>query len=342
MTVEGEKRQVLVKDAPAENFAHGIFTVDLPSEFGPKTSGKVRDIWQRDGSRVMVTTDRQSAFDRLICTVPLKGLVLNLMSAWWFEKTEDIVPNHFIDAYKNVLIARQAADVIPVEIVWREYMARSATSTSVYRGYINEGRRTIYGIDFPDGVKPNERFPMGPILTPTTKADEGHDLELDEERAREIVDRIGGEGTWEKIREASRQLFEYGSRVLRENRLILVDTKYEFGIDKNGELMLIDEIHTPDSSRIWKADSYQERFEKGETPETFDKEILRRWLSGHGFRGEGLVPVVDPDIINQMRDAYLKPFVALTGVDLIGDLSESEIREAVIQYFRGIDSLFSG
>lgn len=336
MTAEGDNRPGFIKDAPAENFSQGILTVDLPSEFGPKTSGKVRDIWQRDNLRVMVTTDRQSAFDRLICTIPLKGTVLNLTSAWWFEETKDIVPNHLIDAYKNILIARQAAEIVPVEVILRDYMAKSATSTSVFHNYENLGRRKIYGIDFPNGLVANERLPMGPILTPTTKAEEGHDLELDDESAEEVADRVGGRGTWEKIKTVSRQLFVRGSRVLRENGLILVDTKYEFGIDQNGELMLVDEIHTSDSSRIWRADTYEDRFTGGETPETFDKEILRRWLAGHGFRGEGLVPTIDPDIINQMRDAYFKPFEILTGTSLIGGQSALGVRQAVIDYFSGI------
>ncbi|OGH37751.1 MAG: hypothetical protein A3B44_00055 [Candidatus Levybacteria bacterium RIFCSPLOWO2_01_FULL_38_21] len=310
-----------------------MLEVNLPPEFGPKTSGKVRDIWVRNGVRIMVTTDRQSAFDRLICTIPLKGIVLNATSAWWFKKTQDIIPNHVIDVHQNILIARQAAQVIPVEVVWREYMAKSATSTSVYHNYVDKGRRRIHGIDFPDGLLANQRFPMGPILTPSTKADEGHDLELTEYAARELADKIGGLGTWEKVKDASRRLFEKGSRVFSESGLILVDTKYEFGIDENGELMVIDELHTSDSSRIWKADSYQKRFRNGETPESFDKEILRKWLADHGFTGEGPVPVVGPRVIAQMSRAYNIPFFLLTGKIMDNSRSSQEIKDAIVDYF---------
>jgi len=334
MSVEGSNHPGFIKDAPAENFTQGILTVDLPSEFGPKTSGKVRDIWVRDGVRVMVTTDRQSAFDRLICTVPSKGAILNMTSEQWFRQTQGIVPNHMIAVpHENVLIAEQAAEIVPVEIVWRGYMAKSATSTSVYSNYVNEGRRKIHGIDFPDGLLANQRFPMGLVLTPTTKADEGHDLELTEDEAKEIADKVGGFGTWETIKNASKRLFEFGSRVFERHQLILVDTKYEFGIDKNGKVILVDEIHTPDSSRLWKEDTYREHFERGENPESFDKEILRRWLAEHGFKGEGSVPVVDPEIIHQMSRAYNIPFLLLTGRNMGNSRSSQEIKDAIVDYF---------
>ena len=334
---EGENRPSFIKGAPAENFAQGILEVELPAEFGPRTQGKVREIWLRDGKRITVTTDRTSAFDRLICTAASKGEVLNLSSGWWFERTSDIVPNHMISIpHPNVLISKQAAEVIPVEVVVRAFMAKSSTSTSVYHNYADLGRRNIYGIDFPDGLRANERFPMGSILTPTTKAEKGqHDLELDEESTREIADRVGGKGTWDKIKVASRKLFGKGSLVFSERGLILVDTKYEFGIDENGELMVIDEIHTSDSSRLWKANTYEELFEKGQTPESFDKEILRRWLAESGFTGEGEVPIVDQEIIHQMTDAYVFPYFLLLLTDRreIATNSTGEIKQAIIDYF---------
>lgn len=330
---EGDNRPAFIKDVPAENFAQGILEVDLPTEFGPRIQGKVRENWVKDGKRIIVTTDRTSAFDKLICTIRLKGFVLNITSAEWFVQTKDIIPNHMIYAETNFMIARQAAKVIPVEVVLREYMAKSSTSTSIYHNYAELGKRNIYGIDFPEGLRANERFPMGPILTPTTKADKGHDLELDEDSAREIADKTGGFGTWDKIKVASARLFERGSTVLRESGLILVDTKYEFGIDENGELMLIDELHTSDSSRIWKADSYEEHFEKEEAPQSFDKEILRRWLSEHGYKGEGDVPVVDKEIIDQMVNAYRTPFEMLFRRGLIGSQSADETRESIVNYF---------
>ncbi len=331
---EDENRPGFIKDAPAENFAQGILEVDLPAEFGQRTQGKVRDTWVKSGERITVTTDRTSAFDRLICTVPSKGAVLNMTSKRWFNQTGEIIPNHLVSVpHPNVLISKQASEVIPVEMVVRAYMAKSSTSTSIYHNYVEEGRRNIYGIDFKGGLRANERFPMGPILTPTTKATEGHDLELDEDSAREIADNTGGLGTWDKIKVASRKLFEKGSAVFSESGLILVDTKYEFGIDKDGNVMLIDELHTSDSSRIWKADSYAERFEKGENPKSYDKEILRKWLAEHGFTGEGPVPVVDPEIIVQMSRAYNIPFRLLTGLNVGDSRSTKEIRDAVVKYF---------
>jgi len=320
--------------APSENFSRGLLEVTLPSEFGPRTQGKVRDIWVRDGVRIMATTDRQSAYDRMICTIPGKGEALNMTSAWWFEKTEGFASNHLIAVpHPNVLIAKQAAAAIPVEVVWRAYMAKSSTPTSVYFNYMKKGRRDIYGIRFPDDLRANQEFPMGPVLTPSTRG-EIHDEEMTEDDAREIADKIGGSGTWERIRLMTESLFAYGSHTLKQKGLILVDTKYEIGIDHDGQLMVIDELHTPDSSRIWLASSYQEQFEKGENPETYDKEILRRWLAEHDFRGEGMVPIVPDGVIDQMASAYQVPYYALAGQRFSTSTSGSqEIQSAILQYF---------
>lgn len=332
---EDGNRPGFIKDAPAENFAQGILEVDLPeNQFGPRTQGKVREIWVRDGKRITVTTDRTSAFDKLICTIPSKGANLNLSSGWWFERTRDIVPNHLIAIpHPNVLISKQAAKVVPVEVVVRAYMAKSSTSTSVYHNYAELGRRNIYGIDFPDGLLANQRFPMGPILTPTTKADKGHDLELDEDAAREIADSVGGKGTWDKIKSAARQLFGKGSLVFGERGLLLVDTKYEFGIDENGDIMIVDELHTSDSSRLWRGSFYLQRFQNRQTQETFDKEILRRWLAESGFTGEGSVPLVDQEVINQMSQAYERPYWLLTGRVIEDGGSAEKIVKAVMDYY---------
>lgn len=314
------ERILSIADAPKENFSRGLLQVEMP-EFGTPIRGKVRDIWiidvQGQQVRIMVTTDRQSAYDRLICTVPGKGQVLNLLSEYWFENTRDIIPNHMIAvAHPNVIIARQAQDTLPVEVVLRRYMARSSTTTSVYHNYVDRQRREIYGIKFPEGLRANEEFPMGTVLTPTTKAEAGHDEELTDEQALEIVDGKLGDGTWVKAKTAAIALFERARENCLRKGLILVDTKYEFGIDQAGNLMLIDEVHTPDSSRFWLAETYEQRFKKGETPDTFDKEILRRWLSEMGFRGEGRVPTVDPKIIDQVATAYVVPYRMITGKEL--------------------------
>ncbi|OGH12586.1 MAG: hypothetical protein A2857_04480 [Candidatus Levybacteria bacterium RIFCSPHIGHO2_01_FULL_36_15] len=333
-------------EAPKENFARGLLQVDMP-EFGTPMRGKVRDSWIIDEQdpefRVMVTTDRQSAYDSIVCTVPGKGQVLNLLSAYWFEQTQDVVPNHMIAVpHPNVLFARQAQATLPVEVVLRRYMARSSTTTSVYHNYSNRGRRNIYGIDFPEGLQPNQEFPMGTVLTPTTKADAGHDEELSDERALEIVDSKLGDGTWDKAKSAAYAIFERARTHCLDRGLILVDTKYEFGIDGDGNLMLIDEVHTPDSSRFWLAETYEEKFKEGKTPDTFDKEILRRWLAEKGFKGDGPIPKVDTAIIDAMAQAYTVPYRMITGQELppqfldttqqVSSSNPDLIREAASRY----------
>lgn len=316
MSVE---KRLPVPEAPIENFTRGLLQVEIP-ELGAPIRGKVRDSWivgKEAEYRLMVTTDRQSAYDRRICTVPGKGQVLNLLSAYWFELTSDIVPNQMIAVpHPNVLFARQAQAALPVEIVLRRYMAKSSTTTSVYHNYADRGRREIYGIEFPEGLQSNQEFPMGTILTPTTKAEAGHDQELTDDQAGAIVDSKLGTGTWNKAKTAAYALFEQARAYCMDRGLILVDTKYEFGFDGEGNLMLIDEVHTPDSSRFWLAETYEERFREGKTPDTFDKEILRRWLADKGFKGEGPVPRVDAEIIDRMAKAYAVPYRMITGQDL--------------------------
>lgn len=333
MTVE--KGSLPVPEAPRQNFARGLYEAEIPELDSPK-KGKVRDSWIIGDKRIMVTTDRQSAFDQVVSLTPGKGQVLNLFSAFWFEQTKDIIPNQMIAIpHPNVIVAKQAEKTLPVEVVLRRYMARSSTSTSIYHNYAERGRREIYGLKFPEGLQPNQEFPMGTILTPTTKAETGHDQELTDEQALEIVDSKLGDGTWKKTKAAAYNIFEQSRAHCMEKGLILVDTKYEFGLDKDGVLMLIDEVNTPDSSRFWKADSYEERFRKGETPETFDKEILRRWLAENGFTGEGQVPVIDPEIIDQMASAYRVPYEMITGKVLSHDSQTSNpdsIRKAILEY----------
>lgn len=324
-------------EAPKENFSKGLSGVEIP-ELGAPIKGKVRDSWvfEKDGFRLraLVTTDRQSAFDRVLCTVPGKGEVLNLMSGFWFGNTQDIIPNHMVDIpHPNVLIAKQAEATLPVEVVVRRYMAKSLITTSVYHNYADKGRREIYGIQFPEGLKPNQEFPMGNIVTPTTKATVGHDEELTDEKAEKMVDRDLGKGTWGKAREAALAIFERARLHALEKGLILVDTKYEFGVDEEGNLMLIDEVHTPDSSRFWLSKTYQEKFMEGKTPETFDKDILRRWLAEHGFKGEGPIPLIDTAIIDQMSQAYTVPYTMFTGKKLPQKISNAEeIRNSVLSY----------
>lgn len=309
------------KEVSAENFSQGLLGVEIPG-LGPKIEGKVRDIWVVGDYRIMITTDRQSAFDRLICTVPGKGQALNLISAWWFERTKQIFPNHLIAIpHPNVLIAQQVEKAIGVEVVFRRYMARSSTRTSVYYNYTQLGRRRIHGVDFPDGLYANCEFPMGTILTPTTKAETDHDLELTDEEAAEIADRDGIPGTWDKIKTKGREFFDF------------VYNYFLIGLDSYGNLMVIDEIFTPDSSRIWLAETYRERFEAGVDPEAYDKEILRRWLAAAGFTGDGIVPKVPMEIINQMSSAYKRQYEIVTRKRLPSkDGDPSEIAKSILSY----------
>lgn len=335
-----ERKNFLTPEPPRENFARGLRKIDIP-ELGPAIRGKVRDSWilnmNGEKIRIMATTDRQSAFDRDICTIPGKGPVLNLLSAFWFGKTREIIPNHMLAVPdSHVLIARQAEATLPVELIFRRYMARSCTNTSVYHNYANLGRREIYGIKFPERLEANQEFPMGTISTPTTKAESGdHDLELTDGQAEKLVDGEFGHGIWQQAKEAGYALFERALNYHRKNGLILADTKFEFGLDNKGKLMLIDEVFTPDSSRFWLAHNYEQRFKEGKNPESFDKEILRRWLAENGFTGEGVAPVVPPEIIDQMALAYKVPYEMITGKSLSQDPQDSNpesIRKAVLQY----------
>ena len=327
--------------AREENFFRGLSNVEIP-ELGEPIKGKVRDGWSVEirGSRcsrlrILVTTDRQSAFDNIVCTTPGKGQVLNLLSAFWFENTKDIIQNHMLAVpHPNVLIAKEAKETLPVEVVVRRYMAKSATDTSVYNNYVNKGRRKIYGIEFPENLQPNQEFPMGSIVTPTTKALAGHDEELTDNEAAEIVDRKLGKGKWNQAKTAANACFERARFYCLERGLILADTKYEFGIDENRELMLIDEIHTPDSSGYWLYQTYEQRLAEGKNPDTYDKDILRRWLAENGFKGESPIPVIDPEIIKQMSKAYKVPYKMITGKQLppqVWDVAR-QVRDVVIKY----------
>lgn len=309
---------------PAENFSRGLCGVDLEQlkrEF-PEISrierGKVRDILVVNTGqgvrRVMVTSDRLSAFDRVICTVPGKGAVLNQLSAWWFDVTDEIVVNHKLAVpHPNVLVAKEAKHTLPVEVIVRRYMAESTTTTSVYDAYARRGKREIYGIKFPDALRANEEFPMGDIITPTTKAEAGaHDQPLTHEEAKAIVDNQLGSGVWDRATRVVRKLFRMSREYCSESDLLLVDTKYELGLDDEGRIMLVDEVNTPDSSRYWKRSSYGRRFARGDKPESFDKEMVRAWLAQNGFKGEGEVPVVAPAVINDVAAAYRVPYRMLT------------------------------
>lgn len=280
-------------------------TIDIP-KLGKKYQGKVRDFYIFDNKRILITTDRQSAFDVILGHIPYKGAVLNLLSAFWFKKTKHIVDNHMISVPDaNVMIAKNC-EPIPVEMVVRGYIS-GVTKTSIWYSYQN-GERLIYGIKFPDNLKKNQILAR-PIITPTTHG-VGHDERLTKKQI--ITKKIINKKLYEEMERASLKLFEYGSKLCKKHGLILVDTKYEFGLYK-GKLTLIDEIHTPDSSRFWIKKTYKKRFSSAEEPENFDKEFLRLWYVNKGYRGEGKPPKMSNKLISDLSKRYISVYEILTG-----------------------------
>jgi len=283
---------------------------------GEKITGKVRDIYQHGDERVLITTDRVSAFDRVLGLIPYKGQVLNQLSLWWFQQTKDIVANHVIASPDpNVTIAREA-QALPVEVVVRGYIT-GVTSTSMWTLY-EQGDRAPYGISLPDGLNKNDPLPE-PVITPTTKAqDGGHDERItrDEIIRRGLVEKP----LWQQIEQVALALFKRGSQISKDNGLILVDTKYEFGLI-DGELVLIDEVHTPDSSRYWAAASYG----TAAGPTHQDKEHLRKWFAAQGYKGDGKPPQMPPAFRAEMAGLYIKTYEALTGQAFVpGDWPASD------------------
>ena len=283
--------------------------VDLP--LPDRRAGKVRVSYRLSPTeRLFVTTDRLSAFDKIICSVPGKGQVLNELAAWWFTTTRDVVANHLLEVPDPNCTIGRAANPLPVEVVVRGYIT-GVTSTSLWRQYA-DGARTIYGIDFPDGLHKNTALPDH-VVTPTTKAEAGaHDepISSDDVVARGLVDA----DLWRRVTTAALALFARGQQVAAAAGLILADTKYEFGtaID-DGELLLIDEVHTPDSSRYWVADSYDERLATSEEPESLDKEVVRRALLEAGYTGHGEPPPLTAEVWQQTSARYVQAYERLTG-----------------------------
>lgn len=276
------------------------------TDLGPPLSGKVRDAWPLPGGRrLIVTTDRISAFDRVLGTIPFKGRVLNLLSAWWFEHTADLVPNHFISApHPNAMIVREATP-LPIEVVVRGFIT-GVTSTSLWTLYKN-GERP-YGLDLPPGLAKDDRLPT-PVVTPTTKAQSGHDRPTT--AAELIASGLISADLWHEIHEAALALFARGQQIAESKGLLLVDTKYEFGLI-DGRLHLIDEVHTPDSSRYWLADSWHSRTPQS-PPIHLDKERLRQALTGLGYRGDGPPPPLPDPLRLDLAEHYLDLFQRLTG-----------------------------
>ncbi len=289
--------------------AHVLRDADIP-ELPGHYRGKVRDNYDlADGRRLIVATDRLSAFDRNLTALPFKGEVLTQVARFWFDRTADICPNHVLGyPDPNVVLCRRL-DILPVEVVVRDYLT-GTTGTSIWPMY-KAGQRAMYGHRFPDGLAENQKLPAT-IITPTTKAfDGGHDEPLS---ADDIVGRgLLSAGDWALVTDTALRLFERGRAVAREHGLILVDTKYEFGRDRDGRILLADEIHTPDSSRYWYQHSYAARFAAGERPESFDKDFVRTWVSARCDPYRDLVPEIPQDIILEAARIYISVFETITG-----------------------------
>lgn len=299
---------MLTEQQLADALALTLTATDLPL-LGPKRSGKVRDIYEQGKLLILVTTDRLSAFDRILGSVPYKGQVLNQLAAFWFRQTEDLIPNHLLAVPDpNVTIARRCQP-LPVEVVVRGYIT-GVTSTALWYRY-SQGERHIYGIDFPDGLHKNDPLPA-PMITPTTKASAGgHDERIT--NAEVVTMGLVPARQWEEICAAAIAVFQRGQAIAQRAGLILVDTKYEFGVTADGQVALIDEVHTPDSSRFWLADSYADRHARGEEPENFDKEFIRLYYAAQGYRGEG-EPFPMPDALRiEAAQRYIRTYEMVTG-----------------------------
>ena len=294
------------KDRIKAELNNTLTETNLPSGF--KKAGKVRDQYDLGDKVALITTDRQSAFDRILASVPFKGQVLNLTSAWWFDQTKDIIPNQVIDVPDpNVTLAKKC-DVFPIEFVVRGYITGS-TSTSLWTVY-NNGNRTYCGNDLPEGLVKNQKLDDN-MLTPTTK-EEHHDRPI-------APDEIVNEGwmtqeDWDYCSKKALELFAFGQKKAAENEMILVDTKYEMGRDAEGTIRLIDEIHTPDSSRYWIAKTYDERMAVGQEPQNIDKEFLRLWFVDNcdPYNDETL-PEAPEELVAELSSRYIYLYETITG-----------------------------
>ena len=279
---------------------------ELPNHY----SGKVRDNYDlADGSRIIIATDRLSAFDRILCAVPFKGQVLTQTARFWFEHTADICPNHVLSyPDPNVLIGRRL-DILPVEIVVRGHLA-GTTGTSILTMY-RAGARDMYGVRLPEGLRDNERLPA-PIITPTSKEfDGGHDAPLTP--AEIIGRRLLTPAQWEQLSAYALALFARGQAMAAARGLILADTKYEFGVLGDGSIMLADEIHTPDSSRYWRASSFETRFAAGEKPDSFDKDFVRSWVAARCDPYVDPIPEIPAAHVLATAEIYIEAFETITG-----------------------------
>lgn len=295
---------------------------------GEKKEGKVRDRYEVDDKLILITTDRQSAFDRVLTAIPFKGQVLNTTSEWWFKRTEHIVPNALLSVPDDSVSIMKKLDVIPIEIIVRGYMTGS-TETSIWTHYRN-GSRNYCGNQLPDNMVKNQKLSEN-ILTPTTKGEADEPITPEDIVSKKYM----SQEEWDYISSVSLELFRFGQAEAQKKGLILVDTKYEFGKDKNGKVYLIDELHTPDSSRYWILDSYEKRFRNKEEPENVDKEFLRLWFSKNcdPYNDETL-PEAPIDLVHELSRRYIYLYQTITSKTFLPTIPEYVIQpwgEGVIQ-----------
>ena len=294
-----------------------LTSTSLPA-LGTKIEGKVRDNYVAGDRRTIVVTDRVSCFDRVVGTLPFKGQVLNQVAAFWFEKTAHLAENHLLAVPDpNVSVVRECRP-LPIEFVVRGYLTGS-TSTSIWTAYA-KGERTYCGHPLPDGLRRHERLPR-PLLTPTTKAEQGAHDELTS-RAEILARRTVPEELYDRAERLAMTLFAEGSRHAESRGLILVDTKYELALDAQDRLVVIDEIHTPDSSRYWYKEAYVRAMSEGRDPEALDKEYVRRWLGERGYKGEGPIPEIPVDVRCEAARRYIEAYEQITGRDFQPDTDD--------------------
>ncbi len=295
-------------DLTLEKFEH--------DSLGEHYKGKVRNNFYHDDKIIMVTSDRVSAFDHVLGTIPFKGQILTEIANFWFERTKHIAPNHIIESPDPQVLIAKKAKTLPVEVIVRNYI-----TGSLWREY-SSGINGQYGFMLPEGLKKDQKF-SEVILTPSTKAEYGlHDEPISRE---EIIKDLVDEKIYKKAEEYALQLFDEGKKWADQQGLILVDTKYEFGI-VDDELIVIDEIHTPDSSRFWVKSEYEERFAAGKSQKMLDKENIRQWLIDQGFSGEGTPPKLSDEIRISLAEHYMELYKVLLGKEFIPELGDVEER----------------
>lgn len=288
--------------------------------------GKVRDSYDLpDNTRIMIATDRQSAFDHVLACVPYKGHVLTQIARFWFDKTKDICPNHIISYPDPNVVVGKRLDMLPIEMVVRDYLTGS-TETAIWTMY-NNGARVPYGHSLPDGMAKNQKLPET-LITPTTKGGAGeHDYPI---TASEILEKkILTPQQWQDVCAKSLSVFARGREISARHGLILVDTKFEFGVDEKGEIILADEILTPDSSRYWIAKTYGMRLECGDEPESLDKEFLRLWIAARCDPYNDPIPEIPGEVLLSFSEKYIQLFETVTGQKFERADIDTSVRERI-------------